>query len=227
MAETNYTYRKEKKSTKSYQNYPISYIVWLILGIIVFVITALISHHNQLKGFEARIFYDINNLPNYWDTLALIVTYGLVYVAIPICVIVPLLFKKYRLAWRFFFITGGSVVVMEIAKRIVREPRPVVLLHGHLHARLAAKGLTSFPSGHQTAATAMALILCLILPRRWWWLAAVWIIAVGLSRIYLGVHTPLDVIGGFSLGLISVCVIRLLPRPLAKKLRLDLDTPLI
>ena len=228
MSEATYKYQKNKASKQTYQNYPTAYIVWLIIGILLFIPALYISHLHQLKGFEARIFYDINNLPNYLKTPALIITEALgAGYPIAACILIPLLFKKYRLAWRFFVVVGGAGILMEIAKYIAKEPRPFVLLHGHLHARAVETGLNSFPSGHQTVATAMALTLALILPKKWQFIAVIWILIVGFSRLYLGVHTPLDIIGGFAIGLIAVCVVRLLPLSLAKKLRLDLEKPLI
>lgn len=65
-------------------------------------------------------------------------------------------------------------------------------------------GRTSFPSGHASGSFAIAMGLMLFLPRakRWiGWLAIGWASAVALSRIYVGVHFPTDVIGGASLGI--------------------------
>ena len=216
----------DKKETLKSSNR--AYIILFIIGLILFIPSAIISHTHQLKGLEARIFYDINNLPNTYKTVVLWTSSALgSYYPIVLCVGVPLIFKYYRLAWRFFVTVGGAGAVAEIIKRIVREPRPVVLLNGHLHERAIEKGLTSFPSAHQTVATAMALTLWLILPNKWRWISVLWIIIVGFSRIYLGVHTPLDIVGGFGVGAMAVSFVKLLPDKIKTKCKLDDHKPLL
>lgn len=204
------------------------YIAGFIIGLLLFIPSFIISLHHSLTGFEARIFYDINNWPNAFKTPALWITEGLgAGYPIAACVLIPILFKRFRLAWRFFFTVGGAGIVMEIVKLIVKEPRPVVLLHGQLHERAIETGLNSYPSGHMVVATAMAMILWMILPKTWKWLSLVWIALVGISRIYLGVHTPLDVIGGVAIGMMAVSFVQLLPFSIAKWLRLDNQKPVL
>ena len=67
----------------------------------------------------------------------------------------------------------------------------------------------SFPSGHAATSFAAATVLTLYLPR---W-APLWIllaVAIGFSRVYVGVHYPLDVVGGAVLGVLVATSLRLL-----------------
>lgn len=77
----------------------------------------------------------------------------------------------------------------------------------------------SFPSGHATGAVAafLALVICLRPHPRWRGLALlmalVVILGTGFGRVYLGVHWPSDVLGGYLLGLACVISAWLLAHP--------------
>jgi undecaprenyl-diphosphatase len=198
--------------------------LWLafFIGLTLLIISMIMASGSGLVGWQASLFHSINNESESLRNLALVITEGLgAGYAIAAAVLIPLLFKKYRLSWRFFFTTGGALVAGFAVKYIVNEPRPVAMLHGDLHVRAIETG-PGFPSGHMLAATALALTLWFILPRAWRWLSVLWILLVAWSRVYLGVHTPADIISGFAIGLMAVCFVRLLPIKIAKRLRLDI-----
>lgn len=204
------------------------YIIGLILGILLLIPTLIMARKHQLNGVSLQIFHFFNNMPDVFKIPSLIATEAL-GAAYPIilCIAIPAFYKRFRLAWLFFVTVGGTGVMMEFFKLIAKEPRPAALLYGNLHQRAIEVGLNSFPSGHMAVATAMALTLLLILPKAWRWVAVAWMVIVGVSRIYLGVHTLGDVVGGFAIALSVFCVIQLLPKVIAKPLHLDKDKPLL
>lgn len=94
-----------------------------------------------------------------------------------------------------------GIVVSFLIGHIYHRPRPFLSDLGAslMHHRDSA----SFPSNHATIMAAFAMTLVLA---RWWKTAAIAIvatIAVGWSRVFIGVHYPFDILGGFVLGSLS------------------------
>jgi membrane-associated phospholipid phosphatase len=104
------------------------------------------------------------------------------------------------------FLTGAYL--NDVIKTLVDAPRPFqarpdVLRPG---AAVTAPG-SSFPSGHTQSAVIFWTLAALQFKRAWFWaLAGLIVAAVGLSRVYLGVHYPVDVLGGLAVGLLVVAV---------------------
>jgi len=89
-------------------------------------------------------------------------------------------------AWRVMLAVALSYALVDaVLKPLVARPRRAMT--------------ASFPSGHATATVAAAVAVSRMWPatRVVWWTLAV---LIGYSRIYLGHHYPLDVIGGAILG---------------------------
>ena len=95
-----------------------------------------------------------------------------------------------------------SVAVMGTLKAIVRAPRPFQVLESIEGKRLATATGYSFPSGHTTTAASFYSALAFAFKKRKLSIfCAIMILLVGLSRLYLGVHWPIDVFGGLVLGI--------------------------
>lgn len=94
-----------------------------------------------------------------------------------------------------------SVLIMGILKAVVRAPRPFVVLEEIAGKRMGTATGYSFPSGHTTTAASFYTSLALLLKKRICSIiAAIMIVLVGVSRLYLGVHWPNDVFGGLLIG---------------------------
>lgn len=127
--------------------------------------------------------------------------------------------RAYRLAWRLalsVLITYGLGVLLA---NLIQRPRPIGPLDD-LYVRAAESGF-GFPSMHVALVTIITLTLIVYVPKKWWWTAALPIALVGLSRLYLGVHAPLDIAGGLALGVVVATLFRVLPARAREALRLD------
>ena len=112
----------------------------------------------------------------------------------------------------------GLVVTNLTVKPLVGRERPWVAM-GDFVTLVTSADPNSFPSGHTCAAFAFAAALCMSLPRGWSWQrgAALGLaVLMGLSRLYVGVHFPSDVLAGAAIGaLCGLLAGRAVPRFLA------------
>ena len=125
-----------------------------------------------------------------------------VKVAYPFLLVVLLLFKMYRKAIFIFAAGVGGLLMIYGMKMFFARPRPPYPL-------LYKEESFSFPSGHATFGfifygTLAYFIWLTDLPKIWKYIAMTFLIAlsltIGFSRVYLRVHYPSDVLGGFCLG---------------------------
>ena len=89
-----------------------------------------------------------------------------------------------------------------ILKHLVQRPRPFNAGAGIISLIGAEKGY-SFPSGHSGTAFATVGILWRTVPKPYAVCALVLAVVIALSRLYVGVHYPSDVLAGILLGLLT------------------------
>jgi membrane-associated phospholipid phosphatase len=113
-----------------------------------------------------------------------------------------------------------TVAINETLKVALHDPRPY-WYDARVQLLSTPHGSFGIPSGHSAVALAGWGVLAVFLATGWVWLiAAALIILVGLSRAYVGVHFPTDVLTGWAVGgLIAVLVLRLEASVLARTRR--------
>ena len=96
----------------------------------------------------------------------------------------------------------NAVIVNLVLKTWIMRIRPFVLEEG-LELITQIPSDYSFPSGHTSAAFATAVILFLGLPKKIGIPAMVLAVLMGISRLYVGVHFPTDVLAGAIIGTLA------------------------
>jgi undecaprenyl-diphosphatase len=99
---------------------------------------------------------------------------------------------------------GIELPAYKILKSLIKRDRPCVALPV-IHSRITPGDQFSFPSGHTAAAAIVATLISHFLPLLMP-VAVGWAFMVGLSRVYLGVHYPTDIVAGTFLGLICAII---------------------
>ena len=132
---------------------------------------------------------------------------GIFLILLSLCLIVSKRTRRFGTAM-LLGVTIGALFTNLFLKIVVARPRPYADENGFFYPLWQLMGAhtesdKSFPSGHTTAAFATMTPVFLLGKKRWSWLALVFGLLMGLSRIYLVVHYPSDILGGLIVGMIA------------------------
>jgi undecaprenyl-diphosphatase len=186
--------------------------LWLFGGV-----TEDVIHHDPLTQFDVTLleWFQAHTTKSGMQIFAAISSLGspLVMAALGLAVALALAVRRSWLVlvgWAGAL--GGAGVLDALLKDIIRRPRPIyasAFLHSYSF---------SFPSGHAMGSLVgygmLAYLLVISWAHRWQVrvaivsIAALLILAIGVSRLYLGVHYFSDVVGGYAAGVLwlSACI---------------------
>ena len=184
-------------------------LIGLILGSALLGVSALVARQRKVDPVERDTFHFINRLPKEVSVPVQIIMQAGALGATYATAGLALIAGRRRLA-RDLAVSGTPAWLgAKGVKAVVARERPAKLLRNvQVHGE-EATGL-GFPSGHAAVSAALATAAGPYLPR--WARPLTWIVAgvVALSRIYVGAHLPVDIIGGVPLGIAAASAVHLL-----------------
>ncbi len=174
-----------------------------VMALLLFLWLADEVFEGDVAAFDARVRNAVHAfssplLTALMRAFSLIGYQGLI-AAFVVALVVFLLLRWRRAALWLVFSVAGALVLDLALKNAYHRPRPTPFFGGLPHSY-------SFPSGHALFSFCFYGVLAGVLSARLrspglkvlvWVLAAALISAIGLSRIYLGVHYPSDVLAGY------------------------------
>lgn len=146
---------------------------------------------------------------------------GIILVLLSLLLMLPKKTRRFGTAM-LFGVAIGALFTNLFLKIVVARPRPYADENGFFYPLWQVMGQhtesdKSFPSGHTTAAFATMVPVFLVGNKKISWTALIFAFLMGVSRIYLVVHYPSDVLGGLIVGVIAGILGTLLSRKLPQR----------
>lgn len=192
-------------------------IVWLGICALTLYLLAELSDQvleQEAFAFDKTVLLGIHQLANpVLDQIMIGITrLGDPRTVVPLTFIILciLWLRRYFLEANFFALNAlGGAILSYVLKLVFSKARPA------LWPQLISEATFSYPSGHAMGSIVLygflSYVLASLYPRygkAFYGAAALLIVAIGFSRLYLGVHWPTDIIAGYGIGFlwVSVCV---------------------
>lgn len=170
----------------------------------------------SLINFEGSILLFLQNYVRNPVLNALLIPFTLSNNAGISCILIVAVFIYFKSLRKAGILMGISLLLEFllnnlIIKNLFARIRPYEVIDGLI--LLVGKAPDySFPSGHTGSAFALAVVIFMVMDRKYGIIALVLASLMGFSRLYVGIHYPSDVLGGVILGVVtSVIAVKCFP----------------
>ncbi|HZD73210.1 MAG TPA: phosphatase PAP2 family protein [Actinomycetota bacterium] len=184
-------------------------LVRLAAAVALLIATAELVHRNRVAALEVDAFRLVNDLPGFlYPPVWAVMQLGNL-LAVPALTALAALTRRFRLAANLLVAGVGVWFLAILVKGLVERARPTHFLTD-VHIRGASATGLGYISGHAAVAVALASVASPYLGRRA--RPVVWALAITvcLSRVYVGAHLPLDVVGAAAVGWAAGALVHLL-----------------
>ncbi len=185
---------------------------YIISGIffLLFILITILMITNNIKVFDENIYnYIYSFRSDLLDTIFKTITKLGNTLTVIIMVFVLLVFLGKENIYKLILTVATTVLTNQGLKHIIRRARPD-------HLRLIKENGYAFPSGHSMISIALYGLLIYLVYKNiknkfiktiLISILSILILGIGISRVYLGVHYPSDVLAGFSIALPIIILI--------------------
>ncbi len=187
-----------------------------------------------LTDLDTRIFLFINGIHSEgFDSIMALISGKLTWIPLYLALLIWLIirFRKESLVLipaAIILVTLSDQGSVHLFKDIFERFRPChePALSGLVHlVNDHCGGSFGFISSHAANTAAIATFTSLVFRNRYFsWFMAIWVLIVGYSRVYLGVHYPGDMIAGFMFGMLLGWLMYRLAKYSAKKILVQQKT---
>lgn len=173
----------------------------ILVGLLIFGGCAVLASSGRVGAPERSVFEAINGLPAAIEPVATSIQYAGTLVVGPMVALLAVGSGRLRLAAAALAVTAGKLLLERMVwEMVVRERPGTTEINAIVRGDVPTAG-PSFVSGHVVLTTALAWVVTPSLPKAWRPFPWVVVVLVAFTRIYLGAHNPLDILGGAALGL--------------------------
>lgn len=198
-------------------------VIWGVPLVAAAILVALLATGSNRGAFVAINAWSHVTGPTPWPLLTVLGD-----TAVAISLFLPFALRRPDVLRALVVGALFATLFVHVLKPVLAEPRPPAVLEpGAITIIGPAYTTRSFPSGHTTTIFMAASLLWMHFRSAWLRALVLAIaIAVGLSRVVVGVHWPIDVAGGAAGGWLSGAVGTLLARRWSAGLRTDVQAVL-